>query len=226
MAVISNKLHLHPKVLQARKIDAGSMGLWLLAHSWCRSHRAKGRVPYTVARELGSDSEIAALLECGLWADDGDYVFHDWGDWNPEDVVRGPVTSAAWIVQQVLPDHPQQVRDRLAVEVKKLIEEGIARPPIEAGLKTWGSRADARVTWLPYFVSDAIREGESGVHAAIRTARETLNMTPLVEFGFRWQEPDVPDGMRVPARVKVWMKEQKLAWLNQVEARVRESAER
>jgi len=221
---ISNQFHLHPKVIQARRIEPGSIGLWLLAHCWCRAHRGKGVIPKTQAKELGSQSEIQTLVDVGLWVEQDDaYLFHDWDGWNPEDTRNGAVSSAQWIVQEALPDHPSQIHARLAVEVRSLIEDGIAKPHIVSALQKWGQTANARPSWLPYLVSDAIKAGETGVHAAIKQARKTGNMSPLKEFGFSWYAPDVPDGMRSPTKVRAWMREQKMLWLDDVEARVGES---
>lgn len=216
---ISKSFHLHPKAVKARNAEPGSISLWLFANCWCRNHRREGVIPREQALELGTEAEIKALVDSGLWEEvEGGYRFRDWHDWNPDLIRTSPTASAAYMVQVTLPQHPKHAQDRLADEVLKLMEEGIPRNAIVAGLKTWGSRKDARFGWLPYFVSDAIREGDSGVTAAIRLARETWNMAPLAEYGFRWQAPDVPEGMRSPQRVRVWMREQKTAWLDQIEA--------
>lgn len=218
---ISNQFHLHPKVINARRIEPGSIGLWLLAHCWCRAHRGKGVIPHEQATALGSPDEIRALVDVGLWIDDGqNYRFHDWDGWNPEETRNGIVSSAQWIVQEALPDHPSQIHARLAVEVRSLIEDGIAKPPIITALKQWGSTPNARPSWLPYLVSDAIKAGETGVYATIKEARKTGNMSLLKEHGFRWVAPDVPDGMRSPTKVRAWMREQKNVWLDDVEAQL------
>ena len=137
----------------------------------------------------------------------------------------GPKTSAIYIVQRVLGCHPKATQDRLAAEVEKLIDEGVPRSAIEAGLRTWGGRADARFAWLAYYVSDAIRQGESGIHAAIKEARRTLDMSPLAEFGYRWHAPDPPDEARSAKAIREFMRRRKLLWLDDIEASVSESTE-
>lgn len=218
---ISKTFYQHPKALKARAAEPGSISLWLFANCWCRNHRTQGVIPREKALELGTEAEIRALVDARLWRLVRDsYVFKDWRDWNPDMAREYPDTSAVFIVQKALPHHPKVSQDRLADEVLKLIEEGIPRSAIEAGLETWGQRKDARFAWLSYFVSDALRAGECGLSAALREARRTWDMTPLAEFGFRWQAPDVPEGMRSAARVKEWMRGQKSAWLNEIEASV------
>lgn len=216
---IAKKFYEHPKALKARALDPGSISLWLFANCYCRDHRMQGVISHAEALELGSESEIKALVDSGLWHDDGDnYVFKDWMDWNPDMIRSGSKTSASYIVQQALPNHPYDSQARLAVEVQKLIDEGIPLCAINAGLKTWGERKEARFAWLPYYVSDSIRAGESGIHAAIKEARRTWDMSLLVEYGYRWKSPELPDGIKSARQVREYMRERKAAWLDQIEA--------
>lgn len=216
---ISKTFHLHPKAIKARAIEPGSISLWLFANCWCRNHRREGVIPRDNATELGTDAEIKALVDSGLWQEvEEGYRFRDWHDWNPDLIRTNPTASAAYMVQVTLPQHPKITQDRLADEVLKLIDEGVPRSAIEAGLRKWASREDARFSWLPYFVSDAIKASGCGVRAAIKEARSTGLMGPLAEFGFYWSEPDVPDGMKSLKRVREFMREQKSAWLDEVEA--------
>jgi hypothetical protein len=226
---ISKTFHLHPKAIKARHLESGSISLWLFANCWCRNHRREGVIPREEALNLGSEAEIKALVDSGLWEEVAEgYAFRDWHDWNPDLIRSNGTASAAYLVQVTLPQHPHHTQDRLASEVLKLMDEGVPRKAIEAGLRTWGERKEGRFSWLPYYVSDAIREGDSGISAAIKRARETWNMAPLAEFGFRWSAPDVPEGMQSPQKVRAWMRQQKSAWLNEVEAGIRgdESTER
>lgn len=216
---ISKTFYEHPKALKARAAEPGSISLWLFANCWCRAHRRQGVIPVEVALELGTETEIQALVDARLWRKDGDtYVFKDWGDWNPDMLRVGPKSSSDYIVQTLLPEHPYTTQSRLSDEVQKLIDEGLPLPAIKAGLRTWGERKDARFSWLAYYVSDAIRAGHSGVHAAIRAARQTWDMAPLVEFGFRWKSPDLPDGMKSPRQVREYMRKRKSDWLDEIEA--------
>ena len=52
---------------------------------------------------------------------------------------------------------------------------------------------------------------------AIKQARATGDVTPLKAFGFTWYAPDVPDGMRSPTKVRAWMREQKMLWLDDIQ---------
>lgn len=218
LSKVDKRFYCHPKAVKARAKEPGSISLWLFANCYCRDHRKQGFLTREEALELGTENEIQTLVECGLWLEvDGGYEFNDWLDWNPDYQLK---SIAGRIVFKVLGDHPTETRFRLAQEAEKLIDEGASLPAVEAALRKWGERRDARVTWLPYFVSDAIRESESGVQAAIRHARETGNMTLLAEYGYRWVAPDAPP--RIGAqKVREFMREHKQRFLDEVEAGIR-----
>lgn len=216
---IDKKFYQHYKAIKARSAEPGSISLWLFANCWCRNHRTQGVIPKDKALELGTPAEIQALVEAHLWRDAADsYVFNDWSEWNPDMLSAGSKTSAKYIVQRILSSHPLTTQNRLSVEVEKLIDEGVPLSAIEAGLRTWGERKEARFAWLAYYVSDAIRAGESGIHAAIKQARQTWDMAPLAEFGFRWQSPELPDGMKSARQVREYMRQRKATWLDEIEA--------
>jgi hypothetical protein len=221
LSKIDKRFYCHPKAVKARVSEPGSIALWLFANCFCRDHRQQGRLSREQALDLGSESEIRALVDAGLWHEvDGGYEFKDWLEWNPDFVGKGARTSAVRIVFNVLGDHPAEIQSRLAKEVEKLIDEGATKPVIEFALRKWAARPDARVTWLAYFVSDAIREGETGVHAAIKHARETGNMTLLAEYGYRWTAPDTPPRIGLN-KAREFMRHSKNEWLDEVEAGLR-----
>jgi len=217
---VHKKFYQHPKAIRARAIDPGSISLWLFANCWCRNHRGQGAIPKEKALELGTAAEIDALVESRLWVDCGEYYqFHDWCDWNPDLVRRDVKPSAIKITQDALPDHPFDVQNRVATEVLKLIDEGLTKPIIEAALRKWAQRPDARVTWIPYFASDAIREGETGLAGAIKEARRTGDMSPLREFGWRFVPPELPDNIRSAKGIREYMQAAKSRWLDEIEAK-------
>lgn len=216
---IAKTFYQHPKARKARNQEAGSISLWLFANCWCRSHRREGHISHDEALTLGTKAEIKALVDSGLWQESGDgYDFHDWEDWNPDLCRRTDTASAAYIVWQVAGDHPYAVQKRLATEVQKLADEGMSKRVLVAALEKWKSRNDAPVTWLAYFASDCLREGENGIHAAIKKARSSLDMSGLAEFGFRWQAPDAPDDANTARAIREFMRQQKLQWLDKIEA--------
>lgn len=218
---IDRTFYRHPKAVRARSIEPGSISLWLFANCYCRSHRRQGRISRVEALELGSPAEIDALVASGLWEPAGDeYDFHDWKDWNPDCISSGSKPSAVRITQDALPDHPFDVRNRVAVEVQKLIDEGLTRPIIDAALRKWASRPDARVTWIAYFASDAIREGETGLSGAIKEARRTWNMSGLREYGWYWQAPDPPSDAKSARQIREFMQARKREWLDGIEAQI------
>lgn len=218
LSKIDKRFYCHPKAVKARVSEPGSISLWLFANCFCRDHRKQGWLSREEALDLGTETEIQALLDSGLWREvGGGYEFNDWLEWNPDFVGKGAKTSAGRIVFNVLGEHPEETRVRLASEVEKLIGEGVSLSVIEAALRKWGSRTDARVSWLPYFVSDAIREGETGIHGAIKHARETGNMTLLAEYGYRWSAPDHPPRIGL-AKARELTRQSKKEFLDSIEA--------
>lgn len=219
---VDKTFHRHPKAKKARALEPGSISLWLFANCFCRNHRRQGIISHAEAQELGTTAEINALLEAGLWRDNGThYEFHDWRDWNPDTLTKTKQGSAIWLVQEVLPGFPHDAQARLADEVRKLMDEGLTTPVLMAALEKWRTRPDSPFSWLSYFASDAIRQGETGLAGAIKQARKTLNMAPLAEFGYRWQAPDPPDEAKSARAIRGFMREQKELWLDTIEASTR-----
>lgn len=220
LSKIDKRFYCHPKALKARALERGSISLWLFANCFCRDHRRQGFITREEALDFGAAAEIDALVESGLWREvPGGYEFNDWLDWNPDLIRKGSRSSAPWLVYEVLGEHPEETRFRLGREVEKLMDEGVSRHAIVSGLRKWGERANSPVTWLPYFVSDAIREGQTGVRAAIKEARRTGDMSGLAEYGYRWVAPDAPPKIGV-ARVREFMRAHKNKWLDEIEAQI------
>jgi hypothetical protein len=224
LSKIDKRFYCHAKAVKARSSEPGSISLWLFANCYCRDHRQQGWLSREQALNLGTEAEIRALVDSGLWREvNGGYEFKDWLEWNPDFVSKGTRTSAGRIVFNILGDHPDDVQRRLAGEVERLIEDGASRSVIESALRKWEDRPDARVSWLPYFVSDAIREGETGVHGAIKHARETGNMTLLAEYGYRWTAPDTPPRVGL-TKARELIQQSKNEWLDKIEAGLRSDA--
>lgn len=77
----------HPKVM-FQTLEAS--GLWLRAGSWAANHLTDGRVPLRITHMIIPKSRRAVdalggeLEDLGLWTRDGDdWVFHDWGEYQP-----------------------------------------------------------------------------------------------------------------------------------------------
>lgn len=88
-AKIDDQLHAHRKVKKAWKAHRGSLGLHLLAMSYCAGHLTDGLVDDEFVEEkLPNDRERVAitdaLVAAGLWGreDDG-WRINDWLDFNP-----------------------------------------------------------------------------------------------------------------------------------------------
>lgn len=72
------------------EVRLAAIGLWTLCGTWCAKELTDGRLPAYMLSAMGGTEEIAAaLVDVGLWLEDGgDYVFHDWAEYQPasEDV--------------------------------------------------------------------------------------------------------------------------------------------
>lgn len=195
-----------------------------MMNCYCRDHRRQGRFTVDEALQFGTDSEIKALVDSGLWHQSGEELeFHDWQDWNPDTLRAGTYTTARWIVHQSMPDHPELSQTRLAREAEKLLDEGVPLSAVKAGVETWAQRGEARFSWLAYYVSDAMRAGDGGISGAIKEARKTWDMSPLSRFGHIWSAPDIPEGLRTTKEVRAFMRQKKSEWLDRIEAKISES---
>jgi hypothetical protein len=80
---VDDSFHSHPKVLA---VDAGALGLWVIAGSWCSANLTDGFVPNHVLPRILPDSAGHAdtLVSAGLWTrEKTGYRFHDWHDFQP-----------------------------------------------------------------------------------------------------------------------------------------------
>lgn len=78
--LVDDNLTFHRKVIAAGN---AAMGLWVRAGAQAARELSDGYVPKSMANQLGTRPQIAALIRVGLWRDvDGGYEFHDWLDIN------------------------------------------------------------------------------------------------------------------------------------------------
>jgi hypothetical protein len=78
--LVDDNLTFHRKVIAAGN---AAMGLWVRAGAQSARELSDGFVPKSMANQLGTRAQIAALIRVGLWRDvDGGYEFHDWLDIN------------------------------------------------------------------------------------------------------------------------------------------------
>src|SRR4051794_38738063 len=87
----------HPKVRSIpRRTRMAALGVWLACGTWSSHHLTDGSIPRDVVEdEGGRQVDAKALVDARLWhqaghdcpscpqPDRGDYVFHDWSDWQP-----------------------------------------------------------------------------------------------------------------------------------------------
>jgi hypothetical protein len=74
---VDDTLAFHRKVLQAGN---AAMGLWVRAGAWSAGTLTDGFIPRAIARSMGTQTQIKALLHSGLWIEaEGGYEFHEWG---------------------------------------------------------------------------------------------------------------------------------------------------
>lgn len=86
---LDDAMHAHPKIAAAWSSCRGSVGLHVMALSYCGAYLTDGHVPATFVEsklpELGDRvAAVEALVEAGLWeaVDDG-YRVHDYLELNP-----------------------------------------------------------------------------------------------------------------------------------------------
>lgn len=87
---INGTLAGHPA---AQALTPHQIGVWTLCGMWSSANRTAGKVPRNVAHGYGaSDSDIAEMIRCGMWAQEGDDVAYAMpglcrfiaGDWRPK----------------------------------------------------------------------------------------------------------------------------------------------
>jgi hypothetical protein len=71
----------NPKVTRAGN---AATGLWVRCATYSAQYLTDGHIPADVARGFGRPREITALVDSGLWVDNGDgYLMPDYLDYNP-----------------------------------------------------------------------------------------------------------------------------------------------
>jgi hypothetical protein len=83
---VDDKFHAHPKIKRIpRRLRRASLGLWVIAGSWCADYETDGAVPEYMLDEFDADpEEVGALIDVGLWDDAEDGIqFRNWGEFQP-----------------------------------------------------------------------------------------------------------------------------------------------
>ena len=71
----------HPKVNRAGN---AAVGLWVRCATYSAQHLTDGRIPPETVRGYGKAREIQALIDAGLWVENGSgFVIPDYLDYNP-----------------------------------------------------------------------------------------------------------------------------------------------
>ena len=71
----------HPKVTRAGNAPTG---LWVRCGTYSAQYLLDGHIPIEVARDWGKPSEIQALLDTGLWVENGSgFIMPDYLEFNP-----------------------------------------------------------------------------------------------------------------------------------------------
>ncbi|MGW0134857.1 mucin-2 [Streptomyces sp. NPDC003299] len=128
---VDDTAHSHPKIMKATN---AALGLWLRAGSYAAQHLTDGAVPGIVAQHYGTAPQIKKLISVGLWHEHGhacprcpqppagDYVIHDYHEYNP-------TRAAEQNRRQAAADRQKRARDR-AAEQRNAKESTPNRPPI------------------------------------------------------------------------------------------------
>lgn len=89
-ARVDDKLHSHPKVREAWRREPASIGLHLLALSYCMDQGTEGWVPRAwIEDQLPTAAKrkrvVKALTDAGLWERraGGNFAIHDFLEFNP-----------------------------------------------------------------------------------------------------------------------------------------------
>lgn len=79
---VDDILHGHPKVIE---VPLESMGLWVLAGSWCACYLRDGFISFAAVSHLGGTDESAqALVDADLWIrEDTGFRFKNWEEFQP-----------------------------------------------------------------------------------------------------------------------------------------------
>jgi hypothetical protein len=78
---LDENFYLHPKVSGAGN---AATGLWVRCGTYSAHYLTDGHIPAAIARQMGTRGEIAALLDSGLWAANGDgFVIPDFLEYQP-----------------------------------------------------------------------------------------------------------------------------------------------
>lgn len=213
---IHKSFYKHPKV---ERCSLAAIGLWTLAHCWCRDHRKKGLIPTLDAVDLalGAGDLIAELLHAGLWIEvDGAYLFNDWLEYNPEDSADS--VAGELVSKTISADYPDAVRRQITARVSDLLGEGIHPQFIEPALLTWAKREGASVGLLPLLVTDAIKAVTStNVEPVMRRCWVSGDINPLREFGYFFAAPDPPKHLQSIADIRAFMLKAKREWVEQLQ---------
>jgi hypothetical protein len=70
----------------SKTVEAGNaaIGLWTRAGAWSSQQLTDGKIPTSIARQLGSKREADRLVDVGLWfAEPDGYRFWQWAERNP-----------------------------------------------------------------------------------------------------------------------------------------------
>lgn len=83
---VDDKFHAHPKIkMIPRRLRRASLGLWVIAGSWCADYETDGAVPEYMLEEFDADpEEVEALVDVELWerSEDG-ILFRNWEEFQP-----------------------------------------------------------------------------------------------------------------------------------------------
>lgn len=68
-----------------RSVRNEAIGAWILIGTWSADKMTDGVIPHWVIADFEiSDDALEALIECGLWLDNGEGVtYHDWCEYQP-----------------------------------------------------------------------------------------------------------------------------------------------
>jgi hypothetical protein len=203
---------IHRRFWRHKKVESiplAAVGLWAVCNSWSRDNRTGGFIPENLTFVEGHSDLVNHLLS-GLWDKvEGGYQFHDYEDWNGDDLPR---TLPAKLVYNTLrTGHPESVVDAVVKRVADLLEQNVKPAVIEAALLKWDTRQASPVV-LDYIVSDILRESQD-LEAVVDKCLETNTVVPLKAFGHYFPEPEDAPPHASHAELRAFMKKRRRDWL-------------
>lgn len=180
---VDDTLAFHRKTLQAGN---AAIGLWARAGAWSAGTLTDGFIPRAIARSMGTQTQIKALLHSGLWIEvEGGYNFHEWGQRQrtKKEVESRRESERLRKANQrkggnVPPGQPPVVPEDVPPDVPQVVPEDV--PPPEPPMSQADSTPDRA---HPFHSTPFLTSGDLGRDRYVSNARASQNGPPKFHEG-------------------------------------------